>query len=117
VVSLRPKRYALVPLVTLVLCFVVAESALATDDRKGETESERTARIQELEKQKTAVLQEIRDLRARTEGTAQSAVPRSEMENQPTRSPKESLESVPGVAVRQGGTSRSQELSIRGIAQ
>jgi outer membrane receptor for Fe3+-dicitrate len=77
------------------------------------TESERAARTQELQRQKTAVEQELRQLRARPEGTALSVVPRSEMENQPTRSQKESLQSVPGIAVRPGGNGRIQEFTIR----
>jgi len=77
------------------------------------TEMERAARIAELQHEKTAVEQELRQLRGRPEGMALSTVPRSEMENQPTRSQKESLESVPGVAVRPGGNGRIQEFTIR----
>jgi outer membrane receptor for Fe3+-dicitrate len=111
------KRWALVfPLLARLLCLVAITPPRAAEERKVMTETERAAKIEELQRRKTALLQELRQLRARPEGTARSTVPRSEMENQPTRSQKESLESVPGVAVRPGGNSRVQELSIRGTS-
>ena len=111
------KRWAFVfPLLAISLCPVVITSARADEERKVMTETERMGRIQELQRQKSILQQELRQLGARPEGTAQSTVPRSEMENQPTRSQKESLESVPGVAVRPGGNNRIQELSIRGTS-
>ncbi len=91
-------------------------SAIGAEGQDTMTDAERAARTQELKRQKAAVQQELRQRQARPEGTARSTIPRSEMESQPTRSPKESLEAVPGVAVRQGGNNRSQDLSIRGIA-
>jgi len=111
------KRCVLVfPLLAILLCLVAITLARADEERKVMTETERMARIQELERQKSVLQQELRQLRARPEGTAQSTVPRSETENQPTRSQKESLESVPGVVVRPGGNNRIQELSIRGTS-
>ena len=51
-------------------------------------------------------------LRALTQGL--EGMSRSELSDQPTRSMKESLESLPGVSVRQGPTGRDPSLPIRG---
>ncbi|NOS81680.1 MAG: Plug domain-containing protein [Nitrospira sp. CG24C] len=77
-------------------------------------EQERTARIKELQRERTKVEDELRRLRLQPEGTARSTVPRSEFSNQPTRSMKESLESVPGVSARPGSSGRDMQFSIRG---
>jgi iron complex outermembrane receptor protein len=111
------KRWAIVfPLLTISLCVVPISFVRASGEPNVGKETERAARIAELQREKTAVEQELRQLQARPEGTALSTVPRSEMENQPTRSQKEPLESVPGVAVRPGGNGRMQEFTIRGVA-
>ena len=78
------------------------------------SESERAARIQELQRDRTKVEQELRQLRSQPEGMARSTAPRSELADQPTRSMKESLESLPGVSARQGSSGRDIPLSIRG---
>jgi outer membrane receptor for Fe3+-dicitrate len=77
-------------------------------------ETDRATRIEQLQRKRTTVEEELRQLQLRLEGTARYTVPRSEMENQPTRSQKESLEAVPGIAVRPGGNTRMQEFTIRG---
>ena len=64
------------------------------------SEQERTARIQELQRDRAKVESELRRLQSQPEGTARSTVPRCEFSDQPTRSMKESLESVPGVSAR-----------------
>ena len=110
----NPYRWAVTSmLLTIVLGIGPITFAWASGSQSFMTETERAARIKELERQKTALQQELRQLRARPEGTALSTVPRREMDNQPTRTQKESLESVPGVAVRPGGNGRSQEFTIR----
>lgn len=50
----------------------------------------------------------------RPEGVTMSATPRSETESQPTRNMRESLESVPGVILRQRNGPRDFNVSIRG---
>lgn len=75
---------------------------------------ERTARIQELQRERARIERELRHLRVQPEGTARSTVSRSELSDQPTRNMKESLESVPGVSARQGIGGRDVQISIRG---
>ncbi|MCS6264881.1 MAG: TonB-dependent receptor [Nitrospira sp.] len=50
----------------------------------------------------------------RPEGITLSATPRSETESQPTRNMRESLESIPGVILRQRNGPRDFQVSIRG---
>ncbi len=50
----------------------------------------------------------------RPEGVALSATPRSEADSQPTRHLRESMESLPGVVVRQANGVRDFNISIRG---
>jgi hypothetical protein len=100
-------------LLTISLSVVPISFVEASDEQNFMTETERAVRIKELQRQQTEVEQELRQHRARPEGTALSAVPRSEMENQPTRNQREFLESVPGVAVRPGGNAMSQDFTIR----
>ena len=50
----------------------------------------------------------------RPEGISMAATPRSETESQPTRNMRESLESVPGVLLRQRNGPRDYQVSIRG---
>lgn len=75
---------------------------------------ERTARIQELQRDRVKIESELRRLQSQPEGTARSTVPRSEFSDQPTRSMKESLESLPGVAAQQDSSGRDAQFSIRG---
>lgn len=53
-------------------------------------------------------------LQKRPEGVTLSATPRSEYDSQPTRQMRESLESLPGVIVRQANGPRDFSISIRG---
>ena len=102
--------------VTLVLGALgcVTAPGWANENQAVMSESARTARIQELQRDRAKVERELRQLRSQPEGTARSTVPRSEFSDQPTRSMKESLESVPGVSARQGSSGRDVPLSIRG---
>jgi outer membrane receptor for ferrienterochelin and colicin len=77
-------------------------------------EQERTARTQELQRERANIEGELRRLQSQPEGTARSTAPRSEFSDQPTRSMKESLESVPGVSTPQGSSGRDTHISIRG---
>jgi outer membrane receptor for ferrienterochelin and colicin len=93
---------------------MVAMPAWAEKEQDVMREKERTARIQELQRERATIESELRLLRSQPEGRARSTVPRSEFSDQPTRSMKESLESVPGVSMQQGSSSRDAQLSIRG---
>ena len=86
----------------------------AEEKQEATTGQERAARIQELQRERARVERELRQLRTQSEGTARSIVPRSELSDQPTRSLKESFESVPGVSARQGANGRDVRFSIRG---
>lgn len=89
--------------------FVWAEERQAMTD-----ESARTACIQELQRERAKVERELRQLQSQPEGLARATAPRSELSDQPTRNMKESLESLPGVSVRQGANGRDGTVSIRG---
>lgn len=93
---------------------IMAMPIWAAEQQGVASEQARTARIQELQRERALVERELRQLRAQPEGTARSMVPRSEFSDQPTRSMKESLESVLGVSARQGSGGRDVQFSIRG---
>ena len=111
---LSSKEVLLEAALVLSLLGVVAMQAWAEEKQDAVTGQERTARIQELQRERARVERELRQLRAQPEGTARSTVSRSELSDQPTRSMKESLESVPSVSARQGIGGRDVQFSIRG---
>ena len=86
----------------------------AEEKQRVVSEAERMARIQELQRERAKIESELRRLQSQPEGTARSTVQRSEFSDQPTRSMKGSLESVPGVSARQSQSGRDIPLSIRG---
>lgn len=108
--GLRLVRAAMV----LVLLGTMVVPGWAEEKQDVASEAERTARIRELQRERAKVESELRRLRSQPAGTARSTVPRSEFSDQPTRSMKESLESVPGVSVQQGSSGRDAQFSIRG---
>jgi hypothetical protein len=93
---------------------MVTMSVLAEEGQDVMREKERMARIQELQRDRGKTKSELRRLQSQPEGTARSTAPRSELSDQPTRSMKESLESLPGVSMRQRSSGRDVHLSIRG---
>jgi iron complex outermembrane receptor protein len=93
---------------------MVALPVCAEEKQNAINEKGRSERIQELQRERANIESELRQLRSQPEGTSRSTVPRSEFSDQPTRSMKESLESVPGVSTRQGSSGRDPQLSIRG---
>lgn len=93
---------------------MVAMPVWAEENQGVMNEEERTARIQTLQRERANIESELRRLQSQPEGTARSTVPRSEFSDQPTRSLKESLESVPGVSAQQGSSGRDAQFSIRG---
>lgn len=100
--------------VVLVLLGTVVVPIWAEEAQDAIREKERTARIQELQQERATIESELRLLRSQPEGVSRSTVPRSEFSDRPTRNMKESLESVPGVSMRQGSNGRDGQLSIRG---
>lgn len=72
-------------------------------------------RIEELQRQRDRIERELPQLKQQPEGVSRSSVPRSELSEQPTRTLKESMESVPGVVVSPGAGGRAVDLSIRGV--
>jgi iron complex outermembrane receptor protein len=80
----------------------------------GLTDAERAQRVRDLTAEANRIREELRQLPRRPEGMARSATPRSEHESQPTRTMRESLESLPGVTARQGPGGRDAAISIRG---
>jgi outer membrane receptor for Fe3+-dicitrate len=94
---------------------MVAMPVLAEENLDVVSDKVRTARIQELQRERARVEGELGQFRSQPEGTARSTAPRSELSDQPTKSMKESLESLPGVSARQGSGGRDISLSIRGM--
>ena len=86
----------------------------AAEGPGGGSDSARSQRIEELERQRDRLQRELRQLKQQPDGVSRSSVPRSELSEQPTRTLKESMESVPGVAVSPGPGGRAVDLSIRG---
>ena len=93
---------------------MVATPVRAEEQQGVMNEQERTARIQELQRERANIEGELRRLQSQPEGTARSTIPRSEFSDQPTRSLKESLESAPGVSAEQGSSGRDTQFSTRG---
>lgn len=100
----------------LVACGWAGAGAIAQagDVSESMRDAERGQRIAELKAQRDRIREELSRLTQAPEGLSHSAVPQSELTNQPTRSLKESLESVPGAAPRPGSTARETPPSIRG---
>jgi iron complex outermembrane receptor protein len=85
------------------------------EDRPRITDPEKRAqRAQALRNQAYQIIDEIRALEKQPAGVTQSTVPRSEFTEQPTRHMRESLESLPGMTMRQGNGPRDFNISIRG---
>ena len=115
---IRPLRLpVLVGAGLLVALWIGCEFSLAGDGPAVVQDSERAQLIEALQRQRDRLQQELNQLRRPPEGVAQSNVPRSELSDQPTRSMKESLDSVPGVTVRQGQGARDGNLSIQGAGR
>ena len=98
----------------LSLLSMVALPVCAEEKQNAMSEKGRSERIRELQREQANIESELRQLQSQPEGTARSTVPRPEFSDQPTRSMKESLESVPGVSTRQGSNGRDVQFSIRG---
>lgn len=113
---LWPAHRCLLMQTTMALVFLgtIVGPGWAEEKQKVMREKERAARIQELQRERAKIESELHRLQSQPEGTARSTVPRSEFSDQPTRSMKESLESVPGVSMRQGSSGRDISFSIRG---
>ena len=93
---------------------IVAGCLWAAEGPDGGSDAARSQRIAELERQRDRLQRELRQLKQQPDGVSRSSVPRSELSEQPTRTLKEFMESVPGVAVSPGPGGRAVDLSIRG---
>jgi iron complex outermembrane receptor protein len=100
--------------VVFILLGTVVVPVWAEEKQDAMREKDRTVRIQELQRERANIESELRRLQSQPEGTARSTVPRPELSDQPTRSLKESLESVPGVSAQPGSSGRDMQFSIRG---
>ena len=77
-------------------------------------DSTRAQKIKALVAQRDRIQQELNRLQQQPEGMAQSKIQRSELSDQPTRTMKESMESLPGVVV---SPAPDGNFSIRGIGK
>lgn len=93
---------------------IVAGCLWAAERPDDGSDAARSQRIEELERQRDRLQRELRQLKQQPDGVSRSSVPRSELSDQSTRTLKESMESVPGVAVSPGSGGRAVDLSIRG---
>lgn len=118
----------------LVCCSVlcVAAAGLAQDTVSADQAVTRAERIKDLQAQAARIRSELAALKQTKgnktsaiakksptakkppDGVTRSAVPREEFTEQPTRQVRESLESLPGMTVRQEGGPRDFNISIRG---
>ncbi len=100
----------------LIVCGWAGAGAIAHagDVSESMRETERAQRIADLKAQRDRIREELSRLTQTPEGRSHSSVPRRELMNQPTRSLKESLESLPGAAPREGSTARETSFSIQG---
>ena len=89
----------------------------AGEPAAGLADGERAQRVLELTAQADRIREELRRLERRPDGMSRSATPRAEHESQPTRTMRESLESLPGVTARQGSGGRDAAISVRGAGK
>lgn len=82
-----------------------------------QTDDQRLTHIQ-LQEEEAVMLEEMSIVSTRIlkrpEGLTMSSTPQSETDSQPTRTMKESLESLPGIILRQANGPRDFSISIRG---
>lgn len=90
----------------------IAERPKVVTEKVAPEQSEGTGAIPEYELADTSIIS--KRVIKRPEGIAFSATPRSETDSQPTRNMRESMESIPGVIVRQRNGPRDFQVSIRG---
>ena len=88
-------------------------SAVAQSSAAPAAEVQRSQRMHELREKAARIKSELEALEA-PDGVMRSIVPRTELTDQPTRTMRESLESLPGVITRPGSTPRDLSISIRG---
>jgi|GEM_PF-1959252 len=98
-----------------ILCLVGQAAPASSQSPPGnQSDLERTRRVQQLREQAALIRKDLEALKQGPEGVTQSTAPRSEFTEQPTRHMRESLESLPGMSVRQGNGPRDFNISIRG---
>ena len=113
--GLRPVGFLiLVGAGLLATWWIAAGCVWAGDGQAGGSDSARAQRIEELQKQRDRIQRELNQLKQQPEGVSRSVIPRSEMSDQPVRTLKESMESVPGVAVSPGAGDEPRSISPSG---
>ena len=116
--DLRPVGFPILVCAGILAAWWIAAGCVwAGDGQAVGSDSARAQRIVELQNQRDRIQRELNQLNRQPEGLSQSTVPRSELSDQPTRTLKESMESVPGVASSPGAEGRSVDLSIRGAGK
>ena len=116
--ALRPVGFPILVCAGILAAWWIAAGCVwAGDGQAGGSESERAQRIEALQKERNRIQRELNQLKQQPDGVSRSSVPRTELSNQPTRTLKESMESVPGVAVSPGAGGRAVDLSIRGAGK
>jgi hypothetical protein len=100
--------------VLLVLIMLIATPGLPGDKAVIPSDEKRAARIQELQRERARIERELRALQRNPDGMSRATAPRTELAEQPTRSTKESIESLPGVSAQKEPSGRDGQLSIRG---
>lgn len=113
--GLRPAGFPILVCAGILAAWWIAGGcAWAGDGQAVGSDSARDQRIEDLQRQRDRIQRELNQLRQQPEGVSRSVMPRSELSDQPTRTLKESMESVPGVIVGPGQGGRDSNLSIRG---
>ncbi len=116
--GLRPVGFPILVCAGILAAWWIAAGCVwAGDGQTGSSESERAQRIKDLQKHRDRIQQELSELKQQPDGISRSSAPRTEMSDQPTRTLKESMESVPGVAASPGAGGRAVDLSIRGAGK
>ena len=94
--DLRPVGFPILVCARILAAWWIAAGCVwAGDGQAVGSDSARAQRIVELQNQRDRIQRELNQLNRQPEGLSQPTVPRSELSDQPTRTLKESMESVP----------------------
>ena len=116
--DLRPVGFPILVCAGILAAWWIAAGCVwAGDGQAVGSDSARAQRIEELQKHRERIERELNQLKQQPDGVSRSSVPRTELSNQPTRTLKESMESVPGVTSFPGAEGRSVDLSIGGAGK
>jgi outer membrane receptor for Fe3+-dicitrate len=116
----QPSLMTVMPGLACCAVLLCAAGVLAQNPVPSDQAAARTERIKQLRHEAAKIRRELKALKQTeakkklAEGLTRSSVTREEFTEQPTRNMRESLESLPGTAVRQGSGARDTNVSIRG---